>query len=172
MHMLWQPALAGTAYYNGLIADVVQQLGVNAYTRTLARLHEACVLYQLVQKWLSEINLSAPFSLPVTLQDGIGIGLNEAPRGALMHMVDIQDGTIARYHIMAPTLIHMGVYNQKQKASAIENALMNLSAPELHNPVEVDLVIKSFEAGLKTHINFYKKNTLLDTGNFVFSLLK
>jgi len=81
-------------------------------------------------------------------QDGQGFGATEAVRGALAHWIDIQDGVIKNYQIIAPTTWNVGPKDEKNNSGAIESALLGLEIEDENDPVEVGLVARSFDSCL------------------------
>jgi Ni,Fe-hydrogenase I large subunit len=58
----------------------------------------------LIQTWLDAMDTSAPSYTPFTVpQSGSGIGLWEAPRGSLLHWINIENSKTVNYQVVAPT---------------------------------------------------------------------
>ena len=56
-----------------------------------------------MRNWLDELNVGSSVYAAHTLpQNATGVGLTEAPRGALAHWIQIVDGKIARYQVLTP----------------------------------------------------------------------
>jgi len=54
--------------------------------------------------WLDELDDADPvYEYSATPESATGIGLTEAPRGALGHWIDIKDSKISRYQVITPT---------------------------------------------------------------------
>ena len=138
-----------------LVRNILREKGPGIFTRVFARLHEACLLYGLIDEWLPRVKTSAPFIVPVNPQDGTGIGMTEAPRGALMHYVEVQKGKIARYEILAPTLLNI----RSGSTSPLAAALQGIEVKDPENPIEIGMVARSFDTCLVCNINFRKNKS-------------
>ena len=83
-----------------LIAELLKRDGRTASTRFVARLVELAVL-------IKDLRLRSGGRIaPVrghALEPGIGIGLAETARGLLLHRVQVEQGLVTDYRIVAPT---------------------------------------------------------------------
>ena len=77
-------------------------------------------------------------------QSGKGAGLNEAPRGALGHWVEIQDKKVKNYQMVVPTTWNASPRDDKGVRGPLEQALIGLPVDE-NNPANVVRVIRSFD---------------------------
>jgi len=141
-----------------LFLDIMKVKGPSVFTRTLARLHEEAKLFSLVHEWLGQINLNDEFYIKPTQRDGRGWGATEAARGALAHWVEIEDGKIKNYQVMAPTTWNVGPNDEKGRAGAIEAALTGIEIADPNDPVEVGLVARSFDSCLVCTVHALDKN--------------
>ena len=64
------------------------------------------VLCDFIEKSLEELDKKGEFSYPTVLKDGIGLGIAEAPRGALAHLVTIEKEKIKNY----PLLLYLSLF--------------------------------------------------------------
>ncbi|MHC1625691.1 MAG: nickel-dependent hydrogenase large subunit [Methermicoccaceae archaeon] len=129
-----------------LITDVVKHLGVNVFTRHLARLHETALMMQKLYEYLEALDPSKPCYTPhIERENAEGVGLNEAPRGAVGHWVRIKDGKIANYQIIAPTTVNAGTRDENNVMGPMEQAITGAPASEEYNMVEVQHVVRSFD---------------------------
>ncbi len=131
-----------------LFLDIMDKLGPSVFTRTLARLHEAPRLYEYVNQWLGQIDLDGEFYIKPEERDGKGWGATEAARGALAHWVEIKNGVIENYQVMAPTTWNVGPNDAKGNPGPIEAALEGTEIEDPHDPVEVGMVARSFDSCL------------------------
>jgi len=83
-----------------------------------------------------------PFELPVK---GKGVGLTEAPRGALGHWLTIDDSKIASYPIVVPTTWNCSPRDDKGRPGAMEHALVGTPVADPKNPLEAARVVRSFD---------------------------
>lgn len=143
-----------------LVLDLAKELGINVFTRMLARLHEAVKLLVQIRVWLDEIDLAQPFYTKpewwpkVPTRRAEGIGLTEAGRGALGHWVSYEDGRIKDYQIITPTAWNASPRDSEDNPGAIEQAVIGTPVADETNPVEIYHVIRSFDPCLScaTHI--------------------
>ncbi|MEM6840817.1 MAG: nickel-dependent hydrogenase large subunit [Bacteroidota bacterium] len=131
-----------------LFGDIMKVKGPNVFTRTLARVHEAPRLYEYINEWLGQIDLDAEFYIKPEERDGKGWGATEAARGALAHWIEIKDGVIDNYQVIAPTTWNVGPNDGEGKPGPIEAALEGTEIEDAHDPVEVGMVARSFDSCL------------------------
>ncbi len=132
--------------FDPLFGDVYDKMGPNVFTRTLARVHEAVRLYENINKWLSEIDLNGDFYIKPEERDGKGFGASEAARGALAHWIEIENGVIKNYQVMAPTTWNIGPNDDSGNPGPIETALEGTEIEDVNDPVEVGMVARSFDS--------------------------
>jgi [NiFe] hydrogenase large subunit len=126
-------------------ADLLSTLG-----RTAARAIETVIIGNEMLTWLDELeyNLSTnnkQIYQNYTLSSGTGIGFLEAPRGALGHWINIQNGAISSYQMVVPTTWNLGPRCADGIAGPLEQALVGLPVADPANPVEVLRVIHSYD---------------------------
>ncbi|HMQ47159.1 MAG TPA: nickel-dependent hydrogenase large subunit [Saprospiraceae bacterium] len=131
-----------------LFLDIMDKKGPSVFTRALARMHEAPRLYTFIMEWLSQINLDGEFYIKPTERDGRGWGATEAARGALAHWIELEDGVIKNYQVMAPTTWNVGPNDESGHSGPIEAALEGTEIEDPHDPVEVGMVARSFDSCL------------------------
>ncbi|MCB0571107.1 MAG: nickel-dependent hydrogenase large subunit [Phaeodactylibacter sp.] len=149
-------ATAGEGAGHPLLGDILRKKGASTFTRALARMHEAALYFYYIRHWLSELVLKGPFTVPVEACDGIGIGLAEAPRGALAHYVELEGGLIKSYRILSPTILNIQAGNSVGKESPLAFALKGAAIRNLEKPFEVGLVARSFDACLACNVRVFK----------------
>ena len=83
-----------------------------------------------------------------------GVGQSEAPRGALGHWVEIEDGKIASYQAVVPTTWNGSPRDPEGNIGAFEAALMNTPMARPEEPVEILRTLHSFDPCLacSTHV--------------------
>jgi hydrogenase large subunit len=155
------PRLAGQVVETGAIARQLvsgQALiraatlthGGTVYTRVLARLVEVALILPLMEQWLMALVPRAPFYLTPNLpEQGQGMGLTEAARGALGHWLRIDKGRISHYQIVAPTSWNFSPRDRAGTPGALEAALAGApldsadAAPG--SSVAVQHIVRSFD---------------------------
>lgn len=146
--MAGNPNLLSHQNQDPLFLDVMQHHGPSVFTRSLARLHEAARLYEYINEWLTQIALDDEFYIKPQERDGKGWGATEAARGALAHWVEIENGVIKNYQVMAPTTWNVGPQDQDHNPGPIEAALVGTEIEDPTDPVEVGMVARSFDSCL------------------------
>jgi Ni,Fe-hydrogenase I large subunit len=131
-----------------LFADIMQKIGPSVFTRALARMHEGPKDYEFINQWLGQINLDQEFYIKPEEKDGFGFGATEAVRGALAHWIEIKDGVIKNYQVVAPTTWNVGPQDENNNSGPIETALMGTEIEDPNDPVEVGMVARSFDSCL------------------------
>jgi len=74
-----------------------------------------------------------------------GVGLSEAPRGALAHWIVIRDGTIDNYQLVVPSTWNASPRDAAGQMSAYESALIGTPIADPEQPLEVLRTIHSFD---------------------------
>ncbi|MEM7371466.1 MAG: nickel-dependent hydrogenase large subunit [Bacteroidota bacterium] len=157
--MAANPANADHQFRDPLFGDIMKQMGPSVFTRVLARMHEAPRLYNMIDKWLREVNLDEAFYIKPEEKDGIGWGATEAARGALAHWIKVKNGVIENYQIIAPTTFNVGPNDSKGNSGPIESALEGTEIEDPHDPVEVGLVARSFDSCLVCTVHAHDEKT-------------
>jgi hydrogenase large subunit len=93
-----------------------------------------------------------PKSWPMDAQ---GVGLAEAPRGALAHWIKIHDGKIDNYQLVVPTTWNGSPRDVKGLRSSFEEALIGTPVANIEQPVEILRTIHSFDPCLACAVHLY-----------------
>ncbi|MDR3727162.1 MAG: nickel-dependent hydrogenase large subunit [Terracidiphilus sp.] len=88
-------------------------------------------------------------------KDAEGVGLVEAPRGALAHWIKIHDGKIDNYHLVVPTTWNGSPRDAKGQRSAFEESLIGTPVANLEQPVEILRTVHSFDPCLACSVHLY-----------------
>ena len=88
-------------------------------------------------------------------KDCQGVGLVEAPRGALAHWIKIHDGKIDNYQLVVPTTWNGSPRDAKGQRSSCEAALIGTPVANLEQPVEIIRTIHSFDPCLACAVHLY-----------------
>ena len=84
-----------------------------------------------------------------------GVGLAEAPRGALAHWIKIHNGAIENYQLVVPTTWNGSPRDAKQQHSAFEASLIGTPVAKLDEPLEILRTIHSFDPCLACSVHLY-----------------
>jgi hydrogenase large subunit len=131
--------------------------GISVMDRHLARSQEALKIGQAMKTWLSQLTVGGQvYDTGFTLDmpnSGSGVGLTEAPRGALGHWVKVASGKISNYQIVTPTCWNASPRDGKGVRGPIEDALIGTPIKDQDQPIEVVRVIHSFDPCLSCAVH-------------------
>jgi hydrogenase large subunit len=153
---------SGHAEVKEAIGGVLKQLDVpvTALFSTLGRTAARGVETLLIARWAKEFynqllaNIKAgdtrtadttrwdPASWP---SEAKGVGLSEAPRGALSHWIVIKDGRIDNYQLVVPSTWNASPRDAKGQMSAYESSLIGTPVANTEQPLELLRTIHSFD---------------------------
>ncbi|KKG18568.1 F420-nonreducing hydrogenase [Methanosarcina sp. 2.H.T.1A.6] len=127
-------------------ADLFREKGypvTNTYLRMLARLQEILVVASELIKWLAEdLNPNGKFAVPTDLsmaKDSEGMGLWEAPRGALGHWIKTgPDSKVTLYQAVVPSTWNMAPRNSAGIPGPVEQVLLGSKISVAENALGVD----------------------------------
>ncbi len=142
-----------------LFGDIIRKKGPSVFTRVLARMHEAPGLFLRVNDWLSQIDLKGEFYVKPEEKDGRGWGATEAARGALAHWIEIENGVIKNYQVISPTTWNVGPNDSEGNPGPIEAALVGTEIENPDDPVEVGLVVRSFDSCLVCTVHAHENKS-------------
>jgi hydrogenase large subunit len=163
---------AGHADVKELVGQTLGKLGVpvDALFSTLGRTAARGLDAALAMIWLKEffgelmdrvkLNEVSTFNSekwePKTWpKDAEGVGLVDAPRGALAHWIKIHDGKIENYQLVVPTTWNGSPRDAKLQRSAFEQSLIGTPVANLEQPVEILRTIHSFDPCLACAVHLY-----------------
>ena len=136
-----------------LVVQLVADSGANVRNRVIARLLEIARVVVAMQEWIDRIDPAAPFCerAPLPAQ-GRSAGLVEAARGSLGHWLEVADGRIKNYQIVAPTTWNFSPRDRDGVPGALEQALVGapVRAGET-DPVAVQHIVRSFDPCMVLH---------------------
>lgn len=84
-----------------------------------------------------------------------GVGLTEAPRGALAHWIVIKDEKIDNYQLVVPSTWNASPRDPKGQLSAYESALIGTPVADPEKPLEILRTIHSFDPCLACAVHLY-----------------
>jgi len=77
--------------------------------------------------------------------EGMGAGLNDVPRGALGHWIDVKEKKIANYQMVVPSTWNIGPRDADDKRGPLEEALMGTPVADPKRPVEILRTVHSYD---------------------------
>ena len=130
--------------------------GRSLFTKSLARNLETKFFCDALYAWYDRLisNIESgdidtfnddfwdPTSWPYEAQ---GVGLVEAPRGALAHYVTIENGKIGHYQAVVPTTWNGSPRDANGQGGAIEQALLEHKIYDWEQPLELLRTIHTFD---------------------------
>ena len=120
--------------------------GISVIDRHRARAQEAHQLVQAMSDWLDRLQEGGPiYELPSPPTEAEGIGLSEAPRGALGHWMRIEGEQVALYQIVPPTCWNCSPRDGRGMPGPLEQALLGTPVADSEQPIEVLRVVHSFD---------------------------
>ena len=149
---------AGAPYETGPLARMWvngdYRNGISVMDRHQARSHEASKVAGAMLTWIQQLNLSAPFytSYPKPV-NASGIGLTEAPRGALGHWLGISNSVVGSYQILTPTCWNCSPRDNAGQPGPLEKALEGTPVRNGAEPVEVMRVVQSYDPCLSCAVH-------------------
>jgi hydrogenase large subunit len=146
---LKSPRYGNAAYEAGPLARVWMsgdyRRGVSVMDRQMARCVEAIKIASSMQTWLSQVTNGSGRYTAVNPVSGSGIGLTEAPRGALGHWVTVANSQISSYQIITPTCWNASPMDDSGNPGPIENALVGTKIADMNEPIELLRIVHSFD---------------------------
>jgi len=114
--------------------------------RHLARALECKMVADAMAGWLLELEPGEPHCAEFTIpEEASGVGLTDAPRGALGHWIRIEGGSISRYQAVVPTTWNAGPRDGTDEPGPMEQALTGLKVRDPEQPFEVLRAVRSFD---------------------------
>jgi len=87
-----------------------------------------------------------------------GVGLSEAPRGALSHWIVIRDGRIENYQMVVPSTWNASPRDMTGQLSAYEAALIGTPVADPDLPLEILRTIHSFDPCIACAVHLYDEH--------------
>jgi hydrogenase large subunit len=112
----------------------------------VARAEETWYMLSFIEQWLKDVKPGEEtYVKPEIPASGEGTGFTEAPRGALLHYLKIEDSKIDNYQVVSATLWNCNPRDDKGQRGPVEEALIGIPVPDIENPVNVARLIRSFD---------------------------
>jgi hydrogenase large subunit len=84
-----------------------------------------------------------------------GVGMTEAPRGALAHWIVIKDKKIENYQLVVPSTWNASPRDKEGQRSAYEASLIGTPVENVDQPLEIIRTIHSFDPCLACAVHVY-----------------
>jgi hydrogenase large subunit len=141
---------------NGLLAKFGAEPTILNSTigRHAARVLETKLVADSMADWVLELKpgepVCAPYEVPEVAQ---GMGITDAPRGALGHWIQIEEGKISSYQLVVPTTWNCSPKDEQGQPGALEQALIGTKVHDPENPYELVRIVRSFDPCLACSIH-------------------
>ena len=134
----------GRTAARGLETAYCVKLQAREFDRLMANLKAGDLNTANIDKW-------EPKTWP---KEAKGVGVTEAPRGALGHWIKIKDTKIDNYQCVVPTTWNGGPRDHKGQIGAFEASLMDTPVAKADEPLEILRTLHSFDPCLacSTHV--------------------
>jgi len=114
--------------------------------RHLARALSAKFIADSLDKWLLELKPGEPTFTEYTIpEEGHGVGITDASRGALGHWIEIKNQKIANYQCVVPTTWNGSPKDNNGNPGPIEQAIIGTRIRDESNPFEIVRIIRAFD---------------------------
>jgi len=122
--------------------------------RHASRAIEAKLVAEKLKIWVMQLQPGAPtftdFNLDVTSR---GMGLHEAPRGALGHWIVAEGGKTKNYQAVVPTTWNAGPMDAQGQPGPIEQSLIGTKVKDKNNPFELVRIVRSYDPCLSCAVH-------------------
>jgi len=141
---------------DGLLAEFGAEPGVLNSTlgRHAARALETKLVADSMAEWVLQLKPGEPvcayYDMPEQAQ---GMGITDAPRGALGHWMQIEDGKIANYQLVVPTTWNCSPKDEQGQHGPLEQAMIGTKVKDPDNPYELVRIVRSFDPCLACSIH-------------------
>jgi hydrogenase large subunit len=157
--------LAEEPTVKGLVDDVLDDFGAgpealfSVLGRHAARALECKFVADSMDGWLDQLEEGEPvYNYNPIPSYATGIGLTEAPRGALGHWIEISDQKISRYQVITPTNWNASPMDDNNQKGPIEQALIGTPVADESKPIELLRVVHSFDPCLACSVHLVRPN--------------
>ena len=131
--------------------------GTSAIDRHAARALEAKKIADQLEEWATQLRLGETiYEKSEMPKEGKGMGLSEAPRGALGHWVRVKNSKVENYQVMTPTVWNVSPRDDKGVRGPTEEALIGCPVADPDNPIEIARVVRSFDPCLACTVHLIK----------------
>lgn len=155
------PRYAGAVHEVGPLARMWvngdYRYGISAMDRIVARALETEKVANAMDGWLTQlVPGAATYTYKATPATGTGIGLTEAPRGALGHWAQIGSSKLTQYQVVTPTGWNASPMDDSGQHGAMEQALIGTPVKDVKNPIELLRVVHSFDPCLACSVHLVR----------------
>ncbi len=142
---VWLPTMVGRTAARALDAQLAGEMARFFFDKLVANINSGDTQVANMEKW-------DPSSWPKKTR---GVGLYEAPRGALSHWVNIENGRISNYQCIVPTTWNACPRDDKAGHGAYELAMMDTRVKVADKPLEIVKAVRSFDPCMACSTHFF-----------------
>jgi len=135
----------GRTAARGLETILIAEWGLEFYSQLLANIKNGDTRMFNKDKW-------EPETWP---SEAKGVGLSEAPRGALAHWIVIKDKLIDNYQLVVPSTWNASPRDPNGNMSSYESALIGTPVANAEQPLEILRTIHSFDPCIACAVHLY-----------------
>jgi hydrogenase large subunit len=135
----------GRTAARGLETILIAEWGLEFYDQLLANIKNGDTRTFNKDKW-------EPDTWP---NEAKGVGLSEAPRGALAHWIVIKDKLIDNYQLVVPSTWNASPRDPQGNMSSYESALIGTPVANIEQPLEILRTIHSFDPCIACAVHLY-----------------
>jgi len=135
----------GRTAARGLETQLIARWGMEFYNQLLSNIKNGDTTTFNAEKW-------DPKSWP---EEAKGVGLSEAPRGALAHWIKIKNQKIDNYQLVVPSTWNASPRDPMNQKSAYEASLIGTPIADPENPLEILRTIHSFDPCIACAVHVY-----------------
>jgi len=122
--------------------------------RHAARALETKLVADAMAEWVLQLKPGEPvfqeYDMP---EEGAGVGMSGAPRGALGHWIRVKDGVISNYQAVVPTTWNASPRDDSDTPGPMEQAIIGTNVRDPENPFEVVRIVRSFDPCLACSVH-------------------
>jgi hydrogenase large subunit len=143
---------AGDPAVKKLVDDTLAHFGAgpaalfSVLGRHAARALECKLVADAMVGWVLELKPGEPvyheYQAPAA---GEGMGLWDAPRGALGHWIKVENGKISNYQCVVPSTWNLSPRDDAGQPGPVEQAITGTKIKDESNPFEIGRIVRSFD---------------------------
>jgi Ni,Fe-hydrogenase I large subunit len=114
---------------NEKIKKVYEEYEDSVYSRIFARIYETVIILEYLLEKIKNIDICEPSAKKFNPKNAKGVSCIEAPRGSLIHEIEIKNERIKKYNIIVPTQFNLSS-DKKENPSAAQAAIMGCDLNE------------------------------------------
>ncbi|WP_457561163.1 nickel-dependent hydrogenase large subunit [Caminibacter sp.] len=123
---------------NKKVKEIYEKYQDSLYSRVFARIYEIVLIIDYLLEIIKKIDMCEKNFIDYKPKNSKGISVIEAPRGGLIHKIEIENEKIKKYDIIVPTQFNLSS-NTKEQPSPAQAAMMG------ENVENINVIFKCFD---------------------------